>query len=55
MLEILGPTFGLSNCPCVPFLCVRVKMNNGVGCLTLRGMFGCVLNHGRLSYCGSTH
>ena len=30
-------------------------MNNGVGCLSLRGMFGCVLNHGRLPYCGSTH
>ena len=30
-------------------------MNNGVGCLALRGMFGCVLNHGRLPYCGSTH
>ena len=31
-------------------LCVRVKMNNGVGCLALRGMFGCVLNHGKLPY-----
>ena len=30
-------------------------MNNGVGCLSLMGMFGCVLNHGKLSYCGSTH
>ena len=29
-------------------------MNNGVGCLALWGMFGCVLNHGRLPYCGST-
>ena len=50
-----GLTFGLCNCPCVPFLCVRVRMNNGVGCLTLRGMFGCVLNHGKFPYCGSTH
>ena len=47
--------FGLSNCPSMPFLCVRVKMNNGVGYLALRGMFGCVLNHGKLPYCGSTH
>ena len=30
-------------------------MNNGVGYLALRGMFGCVLNHEKLSYCGSTH
>ena len=30
-------------------------MNNGVGCLTLRRMFVCVLNHGKLPYCGSTH
>ena len=30
-------------------------MNNGVGCLALRGMFGHVLNHGKMSYCGSTH
>ena len=30
-------------------------MNNGVGYLSLRGMFGYVLNHGKLSYCGSTH
>ena len=63
MLEISGlfsdspgtDFFGLSNCSCVPFLCVIVKMNNGVGCLALRGMFGCVLNHGKLPYCGSTH
>ena len=46
---------GPSNYPRVPFLCVRVKMNNGVGCLVLRGMFGRVLNHGKLPYCGSTH
>ena len=39
----------------MPFLCVIVKMNNGIGCLALRGMFGCVLNHGKLPYCGSTH
>ena len=43
----------LSNCPCVPFLCVRVEMNEGV--VSLRGMFDCVLNHGKLPYCGSTH
>ena len=30
-------------------------MNNGVGCLALRGMFVCVLNYGKLPYCGSTH
>ena len=30
-------------------------MNNGVGCLTLMGMFGGVLNHERLPYCSSTH
>ena len=30
-------------------------MNNGVGYLALKGMFGCVLNHGKLPYCGSTH
>ena len=47
--------FGLSNCAFVPFLWVIVKMNNDVGCISLRGMFGCVLNHGKLSYCGSTH
>ena len=35
---VRGLIFGLSNCPCFPFLCVRVKMNNGVGCLALRGM-----------------
>ena len=52
---VRGLTFGLSNFPFVPFLCVRVKMNNGVGYLALRGMFGCVLNHGKFSYCGSTH
>ena len=23
--------------------------------LALRGMFGCILNHEKLSYCGSTH
>ena len=34
---------------------LRVKMNNGVGCLALRGMFDCVLNHEKLPYCGSTH
>ena len=28
-------------------------MNNGVGCLALRGMFGCVLNNRKLPYCGS--
>ena len=26
---------GLSNCPCVPFLCVRVKINEGVVVLPL--------------------
>ena len=52
---VRGLIYGLSNCPCVPFLCVRVKMNNGVGCLALRGMFGCILNHGNLPYCGSIH
>ena len=26
-------------------------MNNGVSYLALRGMFGCVLNHGKLPYC----
>ena len=52
---VQGLIFGLSNCPCVPFLCVRVKMNNGVGCLALRGMFGCVLNHRKLPYCDSKH
>ena len=52
---VRGLTFGLSNCPYVQFLFVRVKMNNGVGFLSLRGMFGCVLNHGKLPYCGSTH
>ena len=36
-------------------LSVRVKMNNGVGCVALRGMFGCVLNRGKLPYYGSTH
>ena len=30
-------------------------MNNGVGCLSLRGMFGCVLNYGKVPYCGSAH
>ena len=45
---------GLSNCPYVSSLCVRVKMNEGVVVLP-RGMFGCVLNHGKLPYCGSTH
>ena len=30
-------------------------MNNGVGYLARRGMFGCILNHGKLPYCGSTH
>ena len=30
-------------------------MNNGVGYHALGGMFGCVLNHGKLPYCGSTH
>ena len=30
-------------------------MNNGVSYLALRGMFGCVLNHEKMSYCGSTH
>ena len=45
----------LSNCPCVPFLYVRGKMNNGVGCLALRGMFVCVFNHGKLPYCDSIH
>ena len=30
-------------------------MNNGVGCLALRGMFVCVLNHGKLPYCDSIH
>ena len=39
----------------MPFLCVRVKINNGVGCLTLRGMFCFILNHGKLPSCGSTH
>ena len=42
VLEILGlftdspgTDFWTSNCPYVPFLCVRVKMNDGVGCLAL--------------------
>ena len=42
----------------IVFVCqlgVRVKMNNGVGYLALRGMFGCVLNNGKLPYCGCTH
>ena len=30
-------------------------MNNGVGYLALKGMFGYVLNHGKLPYCGSTY
>ena len=30
-------------------------MNNGVSCLARRGMFGGVLNHGKLPYCGSTN
>ena len=30
-------------------------MNNGVGYLSQKGMFGCILNHGKLPYCGSTH
>ena len=30
-------------------------MDNVVGCLAIRGMFGFVLNHGKLPYCGSTH
>ena len=34
---------------------VRVKMNNGVGYLALRGMLVCVLNHAKLPYCGSTN
>ena len=53
--QSMGLIFRLSNCPCVPFLCVIVKMNNGVCCLALRGMFGCILNHGKLPYYGSTH
>ena len=53
--QFWGLIFGLSNFYGSHFLCVRVKINNGVGCLTLRGMFGCVLNHGKLLYCGSTH
>ena len=30
-------------------------MNNGASCLALRGIFVCVLNHGKFPYCGSTH
>ena len=25
------------------------------GCLALRGMVGCILNHEKLPHCGSTH
>ena len=39
----------------MPFLCVRVEINNGVGCLALRGMLGCVLKYGKVPYCGSAH
>ena len=46
---------GLSNCPCVPFYVLELKKNEGVGCLALRGMFGCVLNHRKLPYYGSAH
>ena len=28
---IRGLIFGLSNCPCVPFLCVLAKRNNVIG------------------------
>ena len=52
---VRGLSLGLGNCPCVSFLYVMAKMHNGVGCLALRGMFGCILNHGKLPYCGSTH
>ena len=44
MLEImglfsdsLGTEFRLSNCPCVPFLCVLSKLNNGIGCVLPQG------------------
>ena len=50
-----GTDFWTKQLSLCAFLCVRLKLSNGVGCLTLRGMFGCVLNHGKLPYCGSTH